>query len=102
MLTIALAPSRYVHTPILSDKVINYLTSKGVNFATVEDCAAAILRIASDQSLHGNLNPMPKAHVPNRLTGSRTQADHLALYHGRRRPRAIWMWRMMTIKTEIL
>ncbi|KAH6977416.1 short chain dehydrogenase reductase [Ilyonectria sp. MPI-CAGE-AT-0026] len=43
----------YVRTPILSDKVIQYLESKGVNFATVDDCARAMVHIASDKDING-------------------------------------------------
>lgn len=43
----------YVRTPILSAKVIEYLQGKGVKFATVDDCARAMLNIAADQSIHG-------------------------------------------------
>lgn len=44
---------RYVRTPILSDKVVEYLESKGVKFATVDDCARAMLQLASRKEVNG-------------------------------------------------
>ncbi|KAH7134490.1 short chain dehydrogenase reductase [Dactylonectria estremocensis] len=43
----------YVRTPILADKIIQYLESKDVKFATVEDCARAMMQIASEKNING-------------------------------------------------
>lgn len=45
--------SRYVKTPILSKDIQDYLDGKGVSCALVEDCARAMLYIASDSSING-------------------------------------------------
>lgn len=37
----------------MSDQIANHLKSGGVKFATVDDCAKALLRIAADKSVHG-------------------------------------------------
>lgn len=50
---INLETHRYVRTPILSDTIIDYLEGKGVKFATVDDCASTMLRIASEPSING-------------------------------------------------
>jgi len=44
---------RFVHTPILSDQVVEHLKNQGIKFATVEDCAQAMLRIVTDKSING-------------------------------------------------
>ncbi|KAI0136170.1 short chain dehydrogenase reductase [Xylariales sp. AK1849] len=55
----------YVRTPILPDKVIEYLVSKGVKFATVEDCARAVLNIASDKEIQGrSFGVVPREEAP--------------------------------------
>ncbi|KAK5207864.1 hypothetical protein LTR41_006376 [Exophiala xenobiotica] len=43
----------YTKTTILKPQVIERLVSKGVEFAEVEDCTTAVLRIASDKSING-------------------------------------------------
>ncbi|KAF4121449.1 NAD(P)-dependent dehydrogenase, short-chain alcohol dehydrogenase family [Geosmithia morbida] len=43
----------YVVTPIISDLAVRFLESKGVKFATKEDCASAMLSIASMRDLNG-------------------------------------------------
>ncbi|KAM0187501.1 hypothetical protein ACHAPI_011136 [Fusarium lateritium] len=43
----------YVRTPILSDKFVDFLQSKGVNFATMDDCASTMLHLASDRNING-------------------------------------------------
>lgn len=63
--TTDLLSTRYVRTPILSDKVVEYLVSKGVKFARVEDCASAILMIASHQEIQGrSLGIVPREEAP--------------------------------------
>lgn len=55
----------YVRTPILSAKIIDYLESKGVKFATVDDCARAMLNIAADPSIHGqSFGIVPRKEAP--------------------------------------
>ncbi|KAH8896921.1 short chain dehydrogenase reductase [Thozetella sp. PMI_491] len=55
----------YVRTPILSDKIIEYLESKGVKFATVEDCAKAMLKIGSDKLINGRaFGIVPREEAP--------------------------------------
>ncbi|KAF7557421.1 hypothetical protein G7Z17_g638 [Cylindrodendrum hubeiense] len=55
----------YVRTPILSDRIIQYLESKGVNFATVDDCARAMLHIASDKEINGRaFGIVPREEAP--------------------------------------
>ena len=44
---------RYTKTTILSQAVIERLESKGVKFSLVEDCAAAMLRLATDKNING-------------------------------------------------
>jgi hypothetical protein len=44
---------RYVRTPILPLEVQQFLDSKGVVFALVEDSCKAMLKIASDASING-------------------------------------------------
>ncbi|KIW80819.1 hypothetical protein Z517_07436 [Fonsecaea pedrosoi CBS 271.37] len=43
----------YIRTPILSQKVQDFLDGKGVGFALVEDCCRAMLFIASDPTING-------------------------------------------------
>jgi len=43
----------YTKTTILSQAVIERLESKGVKFSLVEDCAAAMLRLATDKNING-------------------------------------------------
>ncbi|TVY36533.1 5'-hydroxyaverantin dehydrogenase [Lachnellula subtilissima] len=43
----------YVRTPILGEEIQAYLVGKGVEFATVEDCTKAMLKIASDTTING-------------------------------------------------
>ncbi|OAL34961.1 hypothetical protein AYO20_05676 [Fonsecaea nubica] len=43
----------YIRTPILSQKVQEFLDGKGVGFALVEDCCRAMLFIASDPTING-------------------------------------------------
>lgn len=42
-----------MRTPILTETVVEFLQGKGVRFANVDDCASAMLRIASEKSLNG-------------------------------------------------
>jgi hypothetical protein len=44
----------YTKTTIISQAVIDRLESKGVKFSLKEDCAAAMLRIATDKSINGH------------------------------------------------
>jgi hypothetical protein len=44
----------YTKTNIVSPAVIERLESKGVKFSLKEDCAAAMLRIATDKSVNGH------------------------------------------------
>ncbi len=44
---------RYTKTTILSQAVIERLESKGVKFSLVDDCAEAMLRIATDKTING-------------------------------------------------
>ncbi|EFX06215.1 short chain dehydrogenase reductase [Grosmannia clavigera kw1407] len=54
----------YVRTPILSQKIIAYLESKGVKFATVEDCAHAMIQIAARKEVNGRaLGIVPREEV---------------------------------------
>lgn len=55
LISLIIEASRYVRTPILSNKVIEYLESKGVNFATLDDCARAVIYIASRKEANGTL-----------------------------------------------
>jgi hypothetical protein len=50
---------RYVRTPILSQDIQDYLNSKGVEFALVEDSAKAMLNIASDVTINGRFDCVP-------------------------------------------
>ncbi|CAH0057282.1 unnamed protein product [Clonostachys solani] len=43
----------YVRTPILSDATVEFLQSKGVNFATMDDAASTMLRIAAMKEVNG-------------------------------------------------
>ena len=43
----------YTKTDIISQAVIDRLESKGVKFSLKEDCAAAMLRIATDKTVNG-------------------------------------------------
>ncbi|KAH7234545.1 short chain dehydrogenase reductase [Fusarium solani] len=55
----------YVHTPILPAKVIEYLRSKGVNFASVPDCVQAMLYIASNRHVNGRaFGIVPRQEAP--------------------------------------
>lgn len=45
--------NRFIKTPIMSDKVIETLISKGINFAKAEDACKALLRFATDKSVNG-------------------------------------------------
>lgn len=58
-------PRRYVRTPILSDKVIAYLESKGVKFATVEDCARAMIQIAARKEVNGKTQQARRLPKPD-------------------------------------
>ena len=44
----------YTKTNIISQAVVDRLESKGVKFSLKEDCTAAMLRIATDKSIHGH------------------------------------------------
>jgi hypothetical protein len=44
---------RYTQTSIMSAAVAERLKSKGAEFSLREDCAAAMLRIATDKSING-------------------------------------------------
>ena len=37
----------------MSDAVVQHLVNAGIEFATVEDAAAAVMRIVSDKSITG-------------------------------------------------
>ena len=45
--------TRYTQTTIMSPAVVERLKSKGVEFSLVEDCTAAMLRIATDKTING-------------------------------------------------
>ncbi|VUC23914.1 unnamed protein product [Clonostachys rosea] len=56
----------YVRTPILSDKTVESLQSKGVKFATVDDCAMAMLRIATNKEINGrSFAIVPRDEAPS-------------------------------------
>ncbi|KAF2020074.1 short chain dehydrogenase reductase [Aaosphaeria arxii CBS 175.79] len=56
----------YVRTPILSDVVVDFLQDKGVKFATIEDCANTMLRIASVKGTNGRaFGVVPKEECPS-------------------------------------
>lgn len=44
---------RYIPTRIISPEAFTRLESRGVDFATVEDAASAVLHLVSDQTLNG-------------------------------------------------
>jgi short chain dehydrogenase len=44
----------YTKTSIMSDAVIERLSSKGVEFSLTGDCAAAMLKIATDKEINGS------------------------------------------------
>ncbi|KAK6078999.1 fungal specific transcription factor domain-containing protein [Seiridium cupressi] len=55
----------YVRTPILPDSVVEYLASKGVKFARVEDCARAMLNIVADEGINGrSFGIVPREEAP--------------------------------------
>ncbi|TVY17128.1 5'-hydroxyaverantin dehydrogenase [Lachnellula arida] len=55
----------YVRTPILGQEIQAYLVGKGVEFATVEDCAKAMLKIASDTTINGRgIGIVPRSVAP--------------------------------------
>jgi len=55
----------YTHTTIMSAAVAERLKSKGVEFSLIEDCTAAMLRIATDKSINGRaLAIVPRSQVP--------------------------------------
>ncbi|KAF2806029.1 short chain dehydrogenase reductase [Mytilinidion resinicola] len=55
----------YVRTPILGQKVQDYLDGQGVGFALTEDAAKAMLKIASDTSVNGRaLGIVPRVTAP--------------------------------------
>jgi len=43
----------FIHTKILSDQVAEFLTNKGIEFATVEDAGQCLMRIVSDTTVNG-------------------------------------------------
>ena len=45
--------SRYIHTPIIGDPMDSLIHGSGVTYAAVEDAAACLLKIASDQKING-------------------------------------------------
>lgn len=47
----------FIRTPIMSEVVVNKLSESGIEFATVEDAAAGLLRIVSDPKVHGKHRP---------------------------------------------
>lgn len=53
---LSLISCRYTKTTILKPQVVERLVSKGVEFAEVEDCTTAVLRIACDRSINGMAN----------------------------------------------
>ncbi|KAL6244013.1 hypothetical protein RBB50_008882 [Rhinocladiella similis] len=54
----------YTKTTILKPAVIERLSSKGVEFAEVEDCTTAVLRIATDKSINGrSLAILPRSET---------------------------------------
>ena len=64
---------RFIETKILSKDVAALLTSRGVEFATVEDAALALLRILSDPKVNGRA----VAIVPRSISPSGYQdIDH--------------------------
>jgi hypothetical protein len=50
---------RYTQTSIMSAAVAERLKSKGIEFSLREDCAAAMLRIATDKSINGMYSESP-------------------------------------------
>jgi hypothetical protein len=50
---------RYTQTSIMSAAVAERLKSKGIEFSLREDCAAAMLRIATDKSINGTYPESP-------------------------------------------
>lgn len=45
----------FVATPIMSDQVKQLVRDRGITFADKEDAGAAVLHIASDKSINGNM-----------------------------------------------
>lgn len=55
----------YVRTLILSDKVVSFVEGKGVVFATVDDCARAMLNLAVDARIYGHaFGIVPRTEAP--------------------------------------
>ncbi|KIV80884.1 hypothetical protein PV11_08351 [Exophiala sideris] len=55
----------YTKTTILKPQVVERLVSKGVEFAEVEDCTTAVLRIACDKSINGrSFAILPRSVTP--------------------------------------
>lgn len=46
---------RFIHTAIISGAALEKLQSRNIPFAEVEDAAAAVLHLASDKTLNGEL-----------------------------------------------
>jgi NAD(P)-dependent dehydrogenase (short-subunit alcohol dehydrogenase family) len=43
----------FINTRIIADPVVDLLVSRGIEFADKADAAAAVLHLASDQSING-------------------------------------------------
>ena len=53
----------FVKTPIMSAEVVKLLAERGVEYATKEDAAAAVLHIASDKSINGKIRSPTRASL---------------------------------------
>jgi hypothetical protein len=74
-----IAPS-YVRTVIQSEEVYKAIQAKGIEFAPMEGCLAAVMRMACDKTINGKHNQSRVSNLSNPAQGV-----PLRLYHTRSR-----------------
>lgn len=66
ILCFILTGNRYIKTDIISDAALERITSKGVLLAEIGDAGEALLRIVSNQSIHGRFGVVNSTiHIAN-------------------------------------
>jgi len=53
----------FIHTPIMSEQLVERVEASGVKFATVEDAARAAMRIAADNTMNGRALAIVARHI---------------------------------------
>lgn len=53
--TIPLTLDRYIKTPIIGDPMDSFIQSAGIAYAAVEDAAAGLLKLVTDEKINGNV-----------------------------------------------